>query len=164
MGMDMWLPSVFDYGDAAQVERVLAPLERDREAPRVGVAVEDVERRSTEIYDALRATGGYYREAYPWGDLRGQLLGMLGLSWKEICVSLTRPDEMPPAHARRLLAELKRRPVTDAMIEAVAREEERLLTEAEVAAARDGFQRRRRELMALLGLAIDKNEALRLSG
>jgi hypothetical protein len=107
------------------------------------------------------ATGGYYREAYPGGDFRGQLVGLLGLSWHEVRRSLPNPGEMPPDHARHLLAELELRPVTDAMIEAAAAPER---SDAKLATVREGYEEWRRGLMALLRLAIEKDETLRLDG
>lgn len=77
MRLDMWLPSMFDYTDGRQVHR--------RQHRPYGLAL---------VYDAMRATGGYYREAY---NGRG-LLTIMGLSWSEIVDGLEDRGLLPGQH------------------------------------------------------------------
>src|SRR5262245_43516031 len=151
MGVDMWLRSVLDFENDEQVESVVSkvgPIDEmsgDRQA-------------ASEIYDRLRATGGYYREAYRGADvgmgLHGNLLPMLGLSWNSVLRALQTDGhglwEMTPDHARHFLEELRTRPISPAMIEARVASADFVPSEQEVHEARRRLQARRAELMALL--------------
>jgi hypothetical protein len=95
MGLDMWLPSKFDYNSEQHVDRVLDGLKG-------GVC----------WYEALQDTGGYYREAYNGSGL----LSLLGISWSKIMDDLPDRNRLPPVHARHLLAELEAKPFTPAML------------------------------------------------
>jgi hypothetical protein len=174
MGLDMWLPSVFDYKDETSVHAALGELPQAR-------SVEEIQACATLIYDRLRATGAYYREGYN----RFGLLPHLGLSWHEIYKQLPDHDFLPIDHARFLLAELETLPVTEDRVRRVvsgvddgspiAWALERMsdqkyepppmdrLDEA-CAAIYSQLVTRRSELMALLRLAIERNEPLRISG
>jgi hypothetical protein len=113
MGLNMWLPSVFDFNNEQQLDRVfdsvdrefrnLHPMESPRDHP---LAFIDL------VYDTMCAAGGYYREAY---NGRG-LLTLMGMSWCEIRHGLEDRTLMPPDHARHLLAELEARPFTKSML------------------------------------------------
>jgi hypothetical protein len=94
MGLDMWLPSVFDYEDGDAVDALIGddPIER---------TVEGIKRAMDEMYNRLRATGGYYREAYN----RSGLLPALGLDWDDIIRGLPDKNILPVDHAKMLLAE-----------------------------------------------------------
>jgi hypothetical protein len=49
MGLDMWLPSIVDFNDQQLFDRILAEVKGAH-------PIEYTQR----MYDALRATGGYY--------------------------------------------------------------------------------------------------------
>jgi hypothetical protein len=174
MGFDTWLPSIFDFNDEQDAERVLGNVDIAGLPPMARVA---------RMYDAMRATGGYYREGY---NGRG-LLTLMGMSWHQIMADLESPGVLPPTYARHLLAELEMRPFTKAMLF----EEERRDDHVEVVLATkmqqlDGrptrastafdhsdqqieeafrnYVERRQGLIALLRTAIERNESLRVSG
>jgi hypothetical protein len=182
MGLDMWLPSVFNFDDAQQVERILdgvADNMKRKIAMRCNTHPHEYVRM---VYDAYRATGGYYREAY---NGRG-LLTLMGMSWRKVIDSLEDKTTLPPTHARHLLAELEARPFTRAMLfeeerrpddteVRISRQMEKLvgiqptapieadLSDREIDEALHLYAKRRQELMALLRIAIERNEPLRVS-
>jgi hypothetical protein len=160
MGFDMWLPSIFDY-DSPQGE-LLSAVDGDRVSSPI---------YKERVYDAMRATGAYYRE----GDNGRGLLSLLGLSWHEIMDSLEDRTTLPPTRARHLLAELEKRPFTKAMLFAERQEtateqpmppspREFDLSEEQINEACSLYAKRRQELMALLRRAIERNEPLRIDG
>jgi hypothetical protein len=174
MGFDMWLPSIFDFSDRRQVETALASVKRDDVNP-----IKNIEL----MYDAFRATGGYYREGY---NKRG-LLTLMGMSWLEIMKRFEDPTVLPPAHARHLLAELEARPFTKAMLLGEERRpdchidmietlmgranqppdpppREADLSDQEIEEGYRRYAQRRQELMALLRAAVERNESLCVSG
>jgi hypothetical protein len=187
MGLDMWLPSVFDFTDADAAKRIFdnSPQVQAAQAAKNDRRIDPllaIMALSDALYDAMRATGGYYRD----GHNRFGLFAVLGMSWDVIIGQLHNKSIMPVEHVRFLLAELEARPVTVEMIERRARGDSSGLppivawTEKEVQPyeapanddqiraecerAYDKFAPRQKELMALLRLAIERNEPLRISG
>jgi hypothetical protein len=179
MGLDMWLPSVFDYNDERQVEAVTQPVLAKNDPDSFdGIGL------ITAMYDAYRATGGYYHEGY---NGRG-LLALMGLSWNDIMDDLPDRNVLPVDHARRLLDKLEARPITYAMVYGECRNDRdvqpmRVLEQAvgldltpepqpdkrnysglEWGAVYGDYVVRRDELMTLLRTAIERNEALCISG
>jgi hypothetical protein len=154
MGLDMWLPSVFDYADDDAVERLFDNSPEVLAAQTAG----DVHALSTAIYDVLRATGGYYRE--PYNELG--LFPLLGLSWECVWRSLEDRSALPPAHARHLLVEIEQHPITPDLVE---RAIEITTSQAQKNPQwmRQFYTSRREELMALLRKAIERNESLIVS-
>jgi hypothetical protein len=174
MGLDMWLPSIYDFNDEQQAKRILNNV-----AP-----CTDPMKYMERMFDALRATGGYYREGYGG---RG-LLSLMGMSWHEIIDSLEDRTTLPPAHARHLLAELEARPFTKAMLFGEERRPDPLAdwltkmtqevtggaappsfaesdwSDQQIEEAYRQYAERRLDLMALLRTAIERDEPLRISG
>jgi hypothetical protein len=173
MGLDMWLPSIFDFDDEQQAKRVLNNVD--------GLGIHPM-KYMERMYDALRATGGYYREGYGG---RG-LLSLMGMSWHEIIDSLENKTTLPPAQARHLLAELEARPFTKAMLFEEERRPDRMdsmiawmekvtgrktrpptesdFSDRETEKTYSDYAKRRLELMALLRAAVERDESLRISG
>jgi hypothetical protein len=61
MGLDMWLPSIFDFNDEEQVKHALEPVINSAErAVSAGVNINPMVYME-RMFDAYRATGGYYR-------------------------------------------------------------------------------------------------------
>jgi hypothetical protein len=171
VGLNMWLPSVFDFSDERKVQCIFDDIDS------AGTG-EDPLGFATRIYDALRATGGYYREAYNGHGL----LAVIGMSWTEILNSLGDPSLLPPCRARDLLAELEARPITYPMVRGQCRNDRdaRLVRVLEAACAlapqpqpnKDRYSdldcgevyghyvARRNQLMALLRTAIERDEPL----
>jgi hypothetical protein len=182
MGFDMWLPSIFDFNDEKHHDLILDRVVNDP----VAGPVKPID-RIEQYYDACRATGGYYREGY---NGRG-LLTIMGLSWSEIVGRLEDRRLLPPAHARHLLAELEARPITKAMVLGEERRPDPMVnwvtqfsaemqdmikretgreeppeappTEQEIERARLKYVERRKQLMALLRAAIERDEPLHIS-
>src|SRR6516164_7296734 len=142
MGVDVWLRSVFDYADEEQFDRVAGPGADVPLFPTVDAFIQ----AAAKMYDKPRATGGYYRESYPWMDMRGDLLGTLGLSWASILKTLPVGEsgccEMPPDHARHFLEELRMRPLSPAMIEERAAERDATPSKREVEEATETLRAR----------------------
>jgi hypothetical protein len=112
----------------------------------------------------------------------------MGLSWSDIMHSLEDPTTLPPAHARHLLAELEARPFTKAMLLGEDLQPDRVIvgvdelrmatgqptkllplreadfSDQEIEECFRQYSQRRQELMNLLRAAIERNEALRISG
>jgi hypothetical protein len=66
-------------------------------------------RIATEVYDAMRASGGYFRNGYNAGDV----MWAMGLSWfSTVSPMLDTERRLPVARARELLAMIEERPLT----------------------------------------------------
>jgi hypothetical protein len=160
------------YGDGEQVERVFDTVDKR-------LLATDPLKYAFMLYDALHATGGFYREV---SDGRG-LLTLMGISWSAIRDSVEDPARLPPAHARHLLAVLETRPFTKAMLLGEERGElngmirfnmersgqdpdlpldEADFSDEEIAKGCEFYAKRRRQLMALLRAAIERDEALKM--
>jgi hypothetical protein len=155
MGLDMWLPSVFDYADSDAVQGLFDSSSEVQAATAAGdpLALFDAG------YDALRATGGYYREPY---NALG-LFPLPGLSWQSIWRSLGGLcGALTPEHARFVLAQIEQHSITPDVVE---RAVEITTNESQknpqwmhqyLTGRRDG-------LIALLRKAIERDEPLMVS-
>jgi hypothetical protein len=178
VGLDIWLPSIFDYADGDATERLFD----NRQELQVAKAGGDPSAILDAIYDTLRATGGYYREGYN----RTGLLPALGLDWDDIIAQLLDRTILPVDHAKMLLAELEARSPTPDKARRIlecldvprkAGAIERLVhgntdqfepppreeLEAEIQNLYHHWIERRSGLMSLLRKAIERDEPLRVS-
>jgi hypothetical protein len=181
MGLDMWLPSVFNFDDEAAVDALFGRL------PKVDTSTaEGIHAYFNQTYGAMEATGGYYREGYN----RNGLLSLLNI---DVLSYVDRVGEwtLPVDRAAFLLAELKAQPVTVAMLERRLAGDDTCVhpvvkfleasleaafetphelplspTEVEANAAEwlPHLDRKRNVLMSLLSKSIQRNEPLHISG
>ena len=164
MGFDMWLPSVCDLSNDAALKAIIAAAEA--KAGGVPTLYSEMFRK------AASATRGYYGEAYNhWG-----LFGVLRWHWPAYLED--KMTTLPVERARVLLGRLEGRPLTcreienhlngfieavrDAMGQQFAPPPERQVQQASSRIYSELVQSRT-DLMTLLRLAIEKNEALRVS-
>ena len=159
MGLDMYLASVLNPDDASAFDAAAAVMEPAMQRSKRTRHRDDFIAATDAFYDALRATGGYYREPYnPLG-----LFPLLGLSWDEVWAPLDDRTLLPVPHMRHLLAELEWHPITEEVVE----------RGVEIVADDDPFKDsermrqhltdRHKGLMTLLQRAIAANEPLRVS-
>jgi hypothetical protein len=104
MGVDLFLNSVWEPWWADNMERVLnAPdIDPTSEAASITPA-------ASQMYDEMRASGGYFRNGYNSGDV----MWAMGLSWPHtVGDMLDSEGYLPVERARELLAMIEARPLT----------------------------------------------------
>jgi hypothetical protein len=151
MGLDMWLPSVFDFDDEKAVDVVLGdfpPFERD---------IDNIQKAVVGMYDRLRATGGYYREAYSGNPGACTMLRLWGaIEGKRI---------LPADEARAMLADVEQKPITPALVDDAVELSGKC--SASPLPTREQLEthltKQRDCLMALLRKAVELNEPLHIS-
>jgi hypothetical protein len=154
MGLDIWLPSVFDYGDGPAVSKLLDDVDHKLCANGKEPSFEE---RSAAYFDAMRATGGYYREAY---NSFGLSL-ILGWDWRKVFAPLENRGVLPVDQAKNLLAAIEHHySVTPEAVglacDICSNQKDREWILQHLTSRRDG-------LLALLRRAISRNEPLMVS-
>jgi hypothetical protein len=167
MGVDIELRSVLTAEvHEAIVERALAQLPKPD-------SIEDFERIAQASYDAVAATGAYFRDPYN----RFGLLPVLGMDWLDDVGPLLSADELLSIEgARHLLVEIERRPVTsEAIADALDGPGDPMTAwmekhgaakpaaDIDRGAVFDFLIEKRRQLMALLRRSIELGEPLHCS-
>ena len=104
MGADLYLNSVWEPCWANNKERLLNAPTADATSD-----LSSISAAATEMYDEMRASGGYFRNGYNSGDV----MWAMGLSWpRTVGGMLDSEGYLPVERARELLAMIEARPLT----------------------------------------------------
>jgi hypothetical protein len=107
MGVDIYLNSIWEPFWSA-FEGSLADGRLQKEVDRA-MAAHDIEKATTVVYDAYRASGGYFRNGYNAGDV----MWAMGLSWSgDVGPMLDAKHFLSIENARKLVAMIEARPLT----------------------------------------------------
>jgi hypothetical protein len=107
MGVDIYLNSIWNPWVETHRQDLLNPETSD--ADNIDDFIHDILRRSNEVFDKARSSGGYFRNGYNAGDV----MWAMGLSWRnDVGAMLDSECRLPIDHARDLFAKIEARPLT----------------------------------------------------
>jgi len=101
MGADIYLQSVWKPFEEKQ-SQMPPPL------PSAFESEADFAGFTSDYFDEMRASGGYFRNGYNAGDI----MWALGLSWQDTVSPMLDQGYLPIARARELIAMIEARPLT----------------------------------------------------